>query len=137
MFTVFQWDSAIDLKTYNIQVRELYALVVAVLTFRRFWIRKKFVIQTDNSANIFAVKKGACENPLVMELLQILAVEQIRGNFSVRLEHIPTKLNTTADRLSRGEIALVQRENPNFIQLEPVWPKKFKSLAHGSYSESR
>jgi len=32
-FTVFAWNAGINLKECNIQVREMYALVVAVLTF--------------------------------------------------------------------------------------------------------
>jgi len=88
---------------------------VAILTFRRFWIRKRYVIQTDNAANILALKKGACENALVMDLIRILTAEQIKGDFSVRLVHIHSETNTTANLLSRGSIHTVQVTNLQYI----------------------
>jgi hypothetical protein len=102
-YVIFPWKADIDLKRYNIQVREFFALLVAVRTFRRLWQRRRYVIRTDNAANVAAVAKGACENPLVMRMIRLLIADQIKGNFSVRLIYIPTDLNTDADALSRGD----------------------------------
>src|SRR5581483_10770508 len=127
-YTVFLWEPVIDLKIFNIQIRELYALLVAVLTFRRFWIRKQYIIHMDNVANIYAVRKGACDNSQVMELIRLLTKEQIKGSFMIRLVHIRTDLNTTADRLSRGSIQTVQAANPNLIRVTLVFPSEFEQL---------
>ena len=87
------------------------------------------MIQTDNAANILALKKGACENALVMDLIRILTAEQIKGNFSVRLVHICSEANTTADLLSRGNIHAVQVANLQYVRIRPVFLKNFRQLA--------
>lgn len=130
-YTIFEWKTTMDLRKFNIQVREFYTLVVAVLTFRRFWIRKRYVIQTDNAANVLAMRRGACDNPLVMDLIRLLTAEQIKNNFSVRLTHIRTELNIIADLLSRGHERAVQAANPNSIFLQPVFPQEFEQLTRG------
>jgi len=108
-FIIFPWRADIDLKHYSIQVREFFALLVAVRTFRRLWQRKRYIIQTDNAANVAAMAKGACENPLVMHMIRLLIADQIQGDFSVRLQYISTYLNTDADALSRGDVGTVGR----------------------------
>ena len=131
-YMAFTQSSDTNLRKFNIQVRELYALVVVVLTFSYFWMRRKYIIQTDNTANIFAVKKRACENLLVMELICILIAIQIKGNFSVKLVHICTHLNTMADLLSQRHIKAVQTSLPFHIQLQPVFPEDFFQLTQAS-----
>jgi len=76
------------------------------------------------------MKKGACDNKLVMQLIRILTAEQIKSNFSIRLEHIRSELNTVADSLSRGSISVVRRINPELIRLDPVFPQGFHPLAN-------
>src|SRR6185369_803301 len=108
-FIVFPWRADIVLKRYNIQVREFFALLVAVRTFKRLWQRRRYVIQTDNMANVTAMVKEACENQSVMHMIRLLIADQIAGDFSVRLQYIPTDLNTHADALSRGDVTAVTR----------------------------
>jgi len=135
-YTWFPWLPELSLDRCNIQIRELYALMVAVLTFKCFWQRRRYVIQTDNLANVMAVRKGGCQNRLVMDLIRFLTKTQIRGSFSLRLVHISTHLNTDADLLSRGRIKEVQTQHPDWVFLPPIFPEDFERLAsqHDSYS---
>src|SRR6185369_15039093 len=133
-YTWFSWLPELSLDLVNIQVRELYALIVAVLTFKRFWRRRRYVIQTDNMANILAIRKGACQNRLAMDLIRSLTKTQIKGSFSLRLVYIPTHLNTDADLLSRGRIKEVVSRHPNWVFLPPILPSDFEHLtvSHGT-----
>jgi hypothetical protein len=128
-YTWFQWPPDLSLDRYNIQIRELYALLVAVLTFRRFWERRRYIIRTDNLANVMAVRKGGCQNRLVMDLIRSMTRIQIKGSFSLRLVHIPTHLNTNADLLSRGRIKEVELQHPNWVFLQPAFPEDFEHIA--------
>jgi len=132
-YTFFPWRSDLDLHTYNIQIRELYALLVAVLTFRRLWQRKRFLIRMDNMANVLALRKGACSNPLVMKLIRFLVKLQIKNDFSIRLVYINTHANTTADSLSRGGVATAG----HYLEfVEPVVPEGFPRIAQLSHAQS-
>jgi hypothetical protein len=87
------------------------------------------VIRTDNAANVAAVAKGACENPLVMRMIRLLIADQIKEDFSVRLIYIPTDLNTDADALSRGDADTVTRHILGATLLTPAFPRELPALA--------
>jgi len=136
-YTWFSWLPELSLDLFNIQVRELYALIVAVLTFKHFWGCWRYVIQTDNMANILAIRKEAFWNRLIMDLIRSLTRTQIKGSFSLRLVHIPTHLNTDADALSRGGIKEVIARHPNWIFLPPILPNDFQLLTAQSSTDIR
>ena len=83
------------------------------------------MIQTDNAANVVAIAREACENPHVMHMIRLLTADQIKGDFSVRLQYIPTDLNTDADALSRGDLAAVMRRKPNLVCSLLIFPENF------------
>ena len=127
-YTVFKWKEDIDLKTMNIQVREMLVIVVATLTFQRFWQRKRIIIETDSQANIASVARGACDNKLVHQLIKTFVSVQILGNFSIRLVYINTHDNVWADALSREDPEPFRSgvENPVFIT--PIFPPNFPDI---------
>ena len=53
----------------NINLRELIAIIVAVYTFKRLWIRKKF---TDNSSCVANIKRGYASYVLANNIIQDL-----------------------------------------------------------------
>ena len=112
----------------NIQVREMLVIVVATLTFQRFWQRKRIIIETDSQANIASVARGACDNKLVHQLIKTFVSVQILGNFSIRLVYINMHDNVWADALSRGDPEPFRSgvENPVFIT--PIFPPNFPDI---------
>lgn len=109
----------------TIQVREMFVIVVVILTFQRFWKRKRLVIETDSQANIASVARGACNNELVHKLIKTFISVQVLGGFSLRLTYINTHDNKWADTLSRGssEVFKAEVKDPTF--LFPIFPPDF------------
>ena len=124
-YTWFPWRKDINLSVINIQVREMFVIVVAILTFQRFWKRKRLIIETDSQANITSVARGACNNQLVHKLIKTFISVQILGSFSLRLQYINTHDNKWADALSRGNVELVKEEMKEAEFVSPVFPKEF------------
>ena len=118
-----------DLKNINIQVWEMFVIVVAVLTFRRFWQRKRISIETDSQANIASVARGACNNKLVHQLIKTFTSVQILGKFSARLIYINTHDNKWADALSRGDIKPFTSEAENPVFIKPIFLPDFLTIA--------
>ena len=124
-YTYFSWRKDIDLTAISIQVREMFVIVVAMLTFQRLWKRKQLLVETDSQANILSVARGACSNPLVHELIKSFISTQILGSFSLRLVYINTHDNIWADALSRGDPNVFKEaeKDPKFIS--PIFPPDF------------
>ena len=86
------------------------------------------MIQMDNMANILVIRKGVCQNRLVMNLIHSLTKAQIKGSFSLWLVHIPMHLNTDADSLSHGSIKEVISRHLNWIFLPFILLNDFQLL---------
>jgi hypothetical protein len=124
-YTWFPWRKDIVLTEMTIQVREMFMIIVAILTFQRFWERKKLVIDTDSQANIASVARGACNNPLVNQLIKLFVSVQVLGSFSLRLRYINTHDNKWADALSRGDPGRFKEDVKDATFISPIFPTDF------------
>ena len=124
-YTFFPWREDTDLNTMTIQVREMFVVIVAILTFQRLWKRKRLIIETDSQANIASVARGACNNKWVHQLIRLFVSMQVLGSFSIRLQYINTHDNRWADALSRGDPEVFVSEVSGSAFLPPVFPPDF------------
>ena len=83
----------------SIAWQEMYAIVAAAATWSPELQCKKIVFNTDNMSIIQAWKKRSSRDHKLM--LNLIAA---RGNFMIKLVHIPGKTNEIADALSRFQV---------------------------------
>ncbi|CAG8648486.1 7121_t:CDS:1 [Dentiscutata heterogama] len=127
-FTAFNWSQAVDITKHSIQMRELLTCLIAMMTFAPLWLRKRLIIWTDNQANAEAFYSGFCRNSIINKIIASMYMAQIRGNYSVKLEHIAGKNNKDADLLSRNGHKQFRMQNPLARYLNPVIPDEYTNL---------
>jgi hypothetical protein len=127
-FFHFKWKEEVDLKEYTIQFREMFTIIAAMLTFQRFWKKKRYYLETDSMPNIGAVAAGRCHNVLVHRLIHDFYAIQAYGSYTVRLRYVESENNKDADDLSRDLSEAFVRRNPHAIRLEVVPPTSFRHL---------
>ena len=99
-------------KECNINVRELFAVWAAVYTWGAEWKNREVVVFTDNDSIIEVWKTGTCTNKYMMILVRALFFHAAQLNMNIIMSHIPGKLNTNADLLSRFQVDEFRRRNP-------------------------
>ena len=103
----------------NVNVRELFAVWAAIFTWGYQWANKEVVVFTDNQSIIDIWKTGTCTNKRMMRLVRALFFHAANLNLNVVMSHIPGKLNTNADLLSRFQVVEFLRLNPT-ADMEPT-----------------
>ena len=111
-------------KECNINVRELFAVWAAVYTWGHLWADREVVIFTDNQVIIDIWKTGTCPNPRMMRLVRALFFHAANLNINIIMSHIPGKLNTNADLLSRFQVEEFLRSNPSADPEPTVLPEE-------------
>src|SRR5579863_727992 len=106
----------------------MFVVIVASLTFQRFWKRKYIIIKTDSQANITSMAWRACENKLVYRLIRMFISIQILGSFSLRLQYINTHDNKWADALLRGNPDTFTSEVKDHAFLPPIFLLNFPMI---------
>ena len=90
--------------SHNIQWKELYAIVIAVITWGHIWTGKWIRFNCDNKSIVQSWAKGSSKNRAVMSLLRHLFLVAARGQFTISMAHIPGSHNAVADALSRNKM---------------------------------
>lgn len=101
-FTYMAWSADMPLiSNASIYVKELSAVLLALIRWNCTWANRSIHLYTDNKATAYALRSGRTKCPLANEVLRdilwITAIQQI--NLSV--SYISTKDNYVADALSR------------------------------------
>ena len=78
--------------------------MVACNTWGHELSAKKVMFHCDNISVVYAVNAGTSKCNHLMGLIRDLYFVAAKGNFDVRLQHVPGVLNIAADLLSRGRI---------------------------------
>ena len=91
-------------KAHDIQVLELYPIFLLVNMFREDLSNRAVVFHCDNISVVHALNKQTSRNLGVMKLLRPMVLLLLQNNISFKALHIPGKLNTICDELSRGQV---------------------------------
>ena len=88
----------------NISALELYPIVAAVGTWGEGWRNRSICFYTDNLALVAIINKRSTREVHTMELIRTLVLLCLTFNVNFVARHIPGRVNTLADKLSRCQV---------------------------------
>ena len=97
---------------YDIWILELYAIVVAFVTWSNHFHNRKVLFHCDNANIVHVINSLSTANKTVMSLIRFLVVSAMQVNCCVRATHVPGSHNHLADLLSRLQIAKFKEAHP-------------------------
>ena len=105
-WTAQPWPENIKnaLYEFNIDVREMLAIHIAIYMYAKEFTGKKIIIFSDNKPIVDAWEKGTTPSPHIMTLIRTTLMTAAINEFTLSLQHIPGVVNKEADLLSRLEI---------------------------------
>lgn len=106
-------------KEYDINIRELYPISLAMGLFGESLKGQRILFCTDNQAVAYSVRKQTSRSPVMMRLLRGMIVNAIKFNFCFSAKWIPGVTNVVCDRLSR--LCVLQAlESAPWLSPDPV-----------------
>lgn len=114
---VSKWP--LELNDYQICIKELFPIVLALEVWSVHFKNKKVLFLSDNMAVVEVINKKSSRDKSLMKLLRRLVLVSLQCNIHFRAKHIPGKLNVTADRLSRFKFQEAFRVTP-YLQQQPT-----------------
>lgn len=106
------WQPHQCLPLRSIHWQELFAIVAAASTWGHHWSGLRIHFHCDNLPIVQAWARQSSKHPDLMKLLRTLFLVAAQNNFTIRLSHLPGRLNRIADALSRNNL-------PMFFTLAP------------------
>ncbi|XP_069186395.1 uncharacterized protein [Procambarus clarkii] len=88
----------------NIALLELYPFYMGISIFAQVLSNKRLVCRSDNSAVVNVLSSLSAKCPILMQIVRPLAVLLLTHNITLLPSHIPGKLNTVCDALSRLQV---------------------------------
>ena len=88
----------------EIDIKELFAIVAAVVTWGHLWQGRRIVIVTDNKPITQIWSSGSTPAPDLMALTRRLFLFAAQNHFSISFKHILGHFNPVADALSRFQV---------------------------------
>ena len=83
---------------YNINILELLAVKLAILTFTKYRDVKEIHLQVDNVVALTYLKKmGGSQNLKMVELAKEIWKYLLKWGITITAEYLSSKLNLTAD----------------------------------------
>ena len=123
-----QWEPGFIRKhDPSIAYLELFALCVGVFIWSEHMINKRIIVYCDNQAVVNMINSTASSCPRCMQLLRLLILKTLKGNFRIFAIYISTHDNEVTDSLSRldserfRKIAVDMAEFPEDLPSE-LWP---------------
>ena len=94
-----EWPEAF--KATNINVMELFPIVVAVEILGSCMANHKILFLSDNSCSVDVINKASSKCPILMKLVRRLVIACLSYNILFKSKHVPGKHNSLPDALSR------------------------------------
>ena len=95
------------LREESITLKELVPVVLACAVWGRQWSDCMVVVHCDNEGAVAAINSGYSRVAPIMHLLRCLFFIRARRGVAVKAVHIPGRLNTVADAISRDNLAML------------------------------
>ena len=119
----FQLEWSPRLLQLPIAVKQLIPVVLAAATFGHRWSGKVVKFAMDNAAVVEVIKVTYSKELHMMHLIRLLVFFAVKFDFWFTATHIPGKLNTLADALSRNNKDLFFSQAPQAApQASPLSP---------------
>ena len=94
--------------------QELFAIIVACHLWGSQWTSKRIKFHCDNLGVVEVINSRKSKVPRVMELVRALTLCTLKHNFYFQAVHVPGKLNTIADSVSRFQMERFRQLAPHF-----------------------
>ena len=115
----------------HITVKELLPIVVACAVWGHLWKGRTVRCLCDNAAVVAIVRSGTSKHGLVMHLMRCLFFFTAHHQLCLAPEHLPGRLNTAADSLSRDNLSLFLQLIPEASQQPTPLPEELlQALVH-------
>ena len=101
---------------YGICVKELFAVLAAIYTWGHHWHNKQIFLFSDNTTVCNIWSKTSTKEPDLLFFLRHLYLFAATRNINIWVKHIPGRLNTLADLLSRLQVAAFLKLHPTADQ---------------------
>ena len=121
----FQYTWPQEFQAHSIAVKELLPIVMACVVCGKTWERRSVLAHCDNQSVVQVVNLGYSKDTHLMQLLCSLFFVITHQEISV---HIPGKLNTGADAMSRDDLILFHLQVPS--SPTPLPPALLDLLVH-------
>ena len=108
----FQSEFPPNLISEDMALLELYPIIVACVLWGNKWNRKRILFHCDNMSTVQIINKGRSKVKVIMKLLRRLTWCAAKHNFTVHAQHVPGKLNSVADALSRFQMETFRKLAP-------------------------
>jgi hypothetical protein len=99
-------------KTFHITFLEFYPIVAALFVWGHLWSNNCILFLCDNEAVVYIINKQTSKDKRVMILVRKLVLRCLELNISFKAKHIPGKLNTLPDMISRFQVQAARRLAP-------------------------
>jgi hypothetical protein len=109
-------------RNHDIQFKELYAIVQAVLRWGDMWGNHHVNFYCDNQAVVVWINSGTARPPDSMALIRLLSMLAACLNFSYSSIWIPSEENVLADAASRFQYSRLFQLAPH-LPRKPCYPK--------------
>ena len=114
-----------ELEKFAINVKELFGVVTAAVTWGPRWKNKNVCFYCDNLGDVYAVMRGGSKNAQIMHLLRVLTLSAALHGYSFTMSHIAGKLNVVADAISREHVDEFLEKFDSYHQVQPTLPPHF------------
>ena len=121
-----EWPEA--WRPLNIAVKELLPIAMAAMLWGPNWSGLHVRCLCDNQAVVFAINRRSVRDSDMMRLIRCLFFIEATHKFSLSASHLPGRLNTAADCLSRNKMSEFFRLFPQVQSFPVTIPHEVSSL---------
>ena len=97
------------MKEFNIQVLEMYPIMLAVHMYGPLMRNHCVTFMTDNASIAAVINKMSSKDKMVMAMVRPLVLACLTHNIAFKAQHLPGKNNIEADLLSRLKVEEFKR----------------------------
>lgn len=119
------WEDLSLQQDYNITFKELFPIVIAVETWGQALANQSILFHSDNIAVVEIINKISSKDTSVMCLVRRLVLACLRHNILFQAQHIPGKINTLPDLLSRLQVQKFLGLAPYMDRFPTTVPKQY------------
>lgn len=129
-WSVFQWPDHWENTVFSdITYLELVPIVLAFCLWCDELKDKKIMLRSDNDALVHILNKKSSKDKQVMNLVRYLVLLTLQNNIQVKALHIPGKVNTICDAISRFQWERLKKALPVHAARHPSpVPERFLHL---------
>ncbi|KAK3105594.1 hypothetical protein FSP39_001375 [Pinctada imbricata] len=113
---------AINLMDYQIAIKELFPIVLALEIRGDHLSNKRILFRSDNKAVVDVLNSQTSRDTIILKLIRRLVLVALKYNIHFRARHIAGKENTVADLLSRFKFQEALVVAPNLARSQTTVP---------------